>query len=735
MADATPETQAAGRRRSKSPGTVTELVKGLGNTSVKKIRLKYNEAFIVSDVRGDFAQAEREMGLYRQATRYLRTCNLFLEGYALEPLSHTIAENGSSCQVNLTNPRLTIEGTVIEPNTILVRRCLELHSQALLQTIDVSSFHFTPLTFELSLKVEADFYDIFEVRGWPREKRGHLYAPEESKDGLTFKYRGLDEVERATSLTFTPAPDRVDSEGVAWDLLLSKDQAVKINVAIRTDESGGQRFANGPVANNANEVLAPALLLDRPLPEVHTGNMDFDKLLKRGIDDLLMLCTSTPQGIYPYGGIPTYVCPFGRDGLIASLQFLPWFPEVARGTIAFLAAHQGDKVDLYTEEEPGKILHEFRFGELASCGEIPFAPYYGSIDATPLFLITCEAYLRWTNDLALLEQLWPNIEAAARWMTEYGDKDKDTFLEYQSTSDRGLISQGWKDSSGETISHRDGSIAAPPIALCEVQAYAYAAYRAVSYLADRLGKSEEAAYWSGVAEKLQANFLRSFWWEEEHVFYLALDGSKQPCAIVTSNAGQCLWSGIVPDALAQKMITRLSCEDMDSGWGIRTLSEHAARYNPMSYHNGTVWPHDTAIVGAGFARYGAKARAGRLLENLIQVGQYYEGARLPELFCGFARNYQQEPVPYPVACEPQAWAAGAPFLLLNALLGFEPDAEHHRLTLRHPLLPEWLQKLEVRGVRLGKQQVNLLVEHSDDGTAVILSGETGGTGVKLHVEH
>ncbi len=349
------------------------------------------------------------------------------------------------------------------------------------------------------------------------------------------------------------------------------------------------------------------------LPEFRTNDEVFNKLLSRGIHDLVMMSTMTEHGLYPYAGIPWFACPFGRDGLITSLEYLPWFPEVARGTLTFLAANQGTKVDPFTDQEPGKILHEFRSGEMANCHEIPFIPYYGSIDSTPLFVIALKSYIRWTNDLTFLKQLWPHAEAAARWMMDYGDQDGDTFLESRTNSKMGLLNQGWKD-SWDAVSHQDGALAEAPIALCEVQSYAYAAYRAMGYLAGRLDKTEIAAYWLKAAQTLQENFLRSYWWEDEHVFYLALDGAKRPCAVVASNAGQCLWSGIAPAALAEKMVARLMTGDMHSGWGIRTLSQRAARFNPLSYHNGSVWPHDNAIIGAGFARYGKKLETGRLLE-------------------------------------------------------------------------------------------------------------------------
>jgi glycogen debranching enzyme len=344
------------------------------------------------------------------------------------------------------------------------------------------------------------------------------------------------------------------------------------------------------------------------------------------------------------------------------------------------------------------------------------------VDATPLFLITLEHYIRWTNDLAFLRTLWPHAEAAAAWMREYADSDGDTFLEYHRISEKGLVNQGWKD-SWDAISYQNGTLAEPPIALCEVQAYAFAAYMAMSYLARRLGSPEDGLRWQHLAETLQANFLRQFWWEEEQAFYLALDGAKQPCKVVSSNAGQCLWTGIVPEGMASGLVDRMMRPDMYTEWGIRTLSANSARYNPMSYHNGSVWPHDTAFIGAGFARYGFKAEAGKLLGNLYGLSLHYEGARLPELFCGFERRRDYGPTRYPVACAPQSWAAGGPFLLLSAILGFEPDAERGRLVVRHPELPDWLEFVDMRGVRLGEQWAHLLFERTPSGTALIMKAD------------
>jgi glycogen debranching enzyme len=462
------------------------------------------------------------------------------------------------------------------------------------------------------------------------------------------------------------------------------------------------------------------LLRSRQLPAIVSENTFFNQALMRGMHDLVMMCVRTPQGLYPYGGIPWYVCPFGRDGLITSLEFLPWFPEVARGTLDFLAARQGRKQDPFTEEQPGKILHELRRGELANLREIPFIPYYGTVDATPLFIITLEQYIRWTDDVEFLRRMWPHALAAARWMIDYGDSDGDGFLDYHRSASTGLVNQGWKD-SWDAISHADGRLAEGPIALCEAQAYAYAAFHAIAWLAERSGHGDLSAGWLARATQLRANFVEKFWWPEQQSYYLALDGAKEPCKVVNSNAGQCLWAGIAPPEQGEAIVERLMRPDMYTEWGIRTLSSQAARYNPMSYHNGSVWPHDTALIGAGFARYGFREEAARLLGNLYGVSLHYEGARLPELLCGFSRMHGYGPTRYPVACSPQSWAAGAPFLLISAILGFEPDAQQGRLTLRRPTLPEWLSKLEMRGLRVGGLNGRLRFDRSGGETAVILS--------------
>ena len=704
-------------KQAATPTITLELIDDKEDSDVHQsttLTMKSGDAFLITDLCGNIPASRQEMGLFWHGTRYLHSCNLFLQGHHLKALSHHAAEYGNACQIDLTNYTFSDqEGHEVRQGEIHIHRELEVRHQCFVQKLTITSFHDTQLSLTLGLKVGADFRDLFEVRGAVRTQRGNYLPVQHTQDHITFAYRGLDEVERQSKLQLQPPAHTIHEERLYWNVCLQRNVPVEIILTATLNESQQQVEPALPEQHSWQAL---------PQPLVQTNDVLFNRLLTRGLNDLMMLSTLTPHGYYPYAGIPWFSCPFGRDALITSLEFLPWHPEVVQGTLNFLAAHQGQILDEFTDAEPGKMLHEYRTGEMANLREVPFIPYYGSIDVTPLFLVTLDEYIRWSNNLEFLRTIWPQALAAAHWLITYGDRDGDSFIEYHKESSHGLANQGWKD-SWDAISHADGSIARSPIALCEVQGYAYAAYRATSHLAALLGNDQEAAFWEQHAVTLQHNFLRDFWWEEEQVFYLALDANKQPCKVVSSDAGQCLWSGIVPEPQARLVIERLMREDMHSGWGIRTLSSVAARYNPMSYHNGSIWPHDTALVGAGFARYGGKAEAGRLLKDLYEASRFFEGARLPELYCGFKRREGYGPTRYPVACSPQAWATGAPFTLLNGLLGLQPDASRNTLTLIQPTLPAWLQQLELQGLRLGMANIHLRFLRLDDHTEVITEAD------------
>jgi glycogen debranching enzyme len=455
----------------------------------------------------------------------------------------------------------------------------------------------------------------------------------------------------------------------------------------------------------------------RSVAAVSTSNSIFNEVLCRSISDLRMLTTETENGSYPYAGIPWYSTTFGRDGLITAIQMLWCYPDLAKGVLTRLAALQATTNDARADAEQGKILHEMRSGEMARLHEVPFGLYYGSVDSTPLFVLLAGLYVNRTNDVTLLRQLWPNIEAALAWMDGPGDPDNDGFVEYHRRDDRGLINQGWKDSQ-DAIFHADGALAEGPIALCEVQSYVYAAKRAASACARRLEKTDVAASLERSAATLAKKFDEAFWCPDLGTYAVALDGDKRQCKVRSSNAGQVLFGGIATKERADAVVSDLMQKSFFSGWGIRTVATDAARYNPMSYHNGSIWPHDNALIAAGLARYGHKAAVVRIFEAIFGASIYMDLRRLPELYCGFPRGRGQGPTLYPVACSPQAWAAATPFLMMQAVLGLDFDPDRNEITLRNPALPQFLETVTLTNLGINTGRVDLQVHR--DGSAISL---------------
>jgi glycogen debranching enzyme len=457
---------------------------------------------------------------------------------------------------------------------------------------------------------------------------------------------------------------------------------------------------------------------------VSSDHESFGRWVERSQSDLQLLLTATADGFVPYAGIPWYVAPFGRDSLLTALQLLPFAPEIARGTLRFLAGHQARANDEFTDQEPGKILHEYRRGELAACREIPFLPYYGSVDATPLFLMVLAEYLRWTGDVDLARELWPAAERALAWMAAHGSAEEPGYLRYERRSSRGLENQGWKDSH-DAVMHASGALAPPPIAIVEAQGYQYAALLGTADVAATIDRGELAPALRTRAERLRARFERDFWLDDEQFYALALDGMDRPCRVISSNPGHCLWTGIVSRARAESVAGRLLMEDMFAGWGVRTLAAGERLYNPMSYHNGSIWPHDTAVASLGMRRYGLVEPFLTLTTALFEAVLHFPGYRMPELFCGFDRRPGHGPTRYPVACEPQAWSAGVVFQLVAGMLGLVPSAAENRLTLDGPRLPAWLRWLEVHDLRVGKSRIALRATQGREGAAVELLARDG----------
>jgi glycogen debranching enzyme len=433
------------------------------------------------------------------------------------------------------------------------------------------------------------------------------------------------------------------------------------------------------------------------VPRFQSDRDSLDRVLSRAVGDLLAMLSQTPDGLYPYAGIPWYCAPFGRDGSITALQLLPWMPEVARGVLLFQARHQAHDFDDFTDREPGKVFHELRTGEMAALREIPFVPYYGSADATPLFLILLAEYVRVTDDVALLERLWPHALAALEWIERYGDADGDGFVEYAARSPLGLRNQGWKDSF-DGISHEDGRLAEPPVAVCEVQAYVVRAYRGCAELAERRGDRERARVWSHRAGELQRRLHESFWLDDLAIYALALDRDKRPCRVATSNAGHVLWAGAAYDAQARAVGAQLMSPELFSGFGVRTLATGARRYSPLAYHNGSVWPHDNALVAEGLRRCGMASAFFDVFGGVLAAVEQAPEQRVPELYCGFRRAGDDKPVPYPVACAPQAWSSGAMLHFVRTMLGLSVDGRSRTVEFDHPALPPWLDRLDVTGL-------------------------------------
>jgi glycogen debranching enzyme len=604
-----------------------------------------------------------------------------------------------------------------------------LGKDALFATIMLRNYGREPAALELALELGADFVDMFEVRGTARKQRGILLPVEERPDGLVFAYRGLDAVWRRTRILLTPKPAKTNSGGASW--VLSLDHGACWTVEF---EAHCERDDRPPSRSSRSRVRAAEASWQaerrQSVAGIATSNVSFDEWLRCSRGDLDMLTTQTPEGLYPYAGVPWFSTAFGRDGLITALQCLWIDPDLAAGTLRFLAARQATEIDPKADAEPGKILHEMRHGEMASLGEVPFGLYYGSIDSTPLFVMLAAAYYARTGDRGLVEELWPHVEAALDWMSIYGDVDGDGFIEYRRKSANGLDNQGWKDSV-DAIFHKDGTLAEAPIALAEVQAYAYAAALGGAELAQAIGRSGRDRELRASAEQLKARFDAAFWVDELGSYALALDGAKQPCRVVSSNAGHALLTGIARPERAAQVCKTLMAPASYSGFGIRTIAEDESRYSPMSYHDGSVWPHDNALIALGFARYGLKEPAVRLLDGMFAAAQGFELKRLPELFCGFARRTDMGPTAYPMACAPQAWAAATVFGLLAAVLGISFAPQERQIRFDHPSLPAWLTELRLSNLRLGDGSIDLLLWRDRDEVAIDVVRRDGSIEVQV----
>jgi glycogen debranching enzyme len=682
--------------------------------------LKHGETFGVFDRYGNIEPfGLGEQGLYHEGTRHVSRLVLRLERARPLLLSSTVREDNELFTVDLTNFDMGDATVELPRDTLHALRSTFLWEGTCYERWRVTNHGRAAHRFTLELAYAADFADIFEIRGIARPRRGRLLPPRVDARSVTLSYEGLDRVTRTTEIAFSREPEELTDESARFAIALDPQASCEIGVAIACGRPASPS-AYDEVLHLAGEALAGRR---RRRAQVVTSDAQFNDWFNRSAADLHMMITESGHGPYPYAGVPWFSAPFGRDGIITALELLWAFPDVARGVLRYLAAAQADCTDAGSDAEPGKILHETRRGEMAALGEIPFGRYYGSVDATPLFVLLAGAYYERTGDRDLVAELWPSIERALDWIDGAGDADGDGFVEYQRRSADGLVQQGWKDSS-DSVFHDTGQLADAPIALCEVQAYVFGARRGAATMAAVLGHDARAEALAAQAEQMRDAFDRAFWCEDLGTYALALDGRKRPCRVRSSNAGHCLLTGLALPARAVRIAEGLFDEAMFSGWGVRTLACSEARYNPMSYHNGSVWPHDNALIAAGLGRYGMTAMAARLLTALFGVSQFTELRRLPELFCGFPRRPRQGPTRYPVACAPQAWAAGAVFLLLQACLGLSIDAPNRRLTFSRASLPRFLERVHIKNLLIGTSSLDLLLERRPHDVSVSASRPT-----------
>ncbi len=702
-----------------------------GPSSRPRRTLKHGDTFAVLDSHGDFGASQGGPdGLFHHDTRYLSRFEFMMNGAHPLLLGSNVLEDNLSLAVDLTNPDIYGDGRIVLPrDSIHAVRSVVLWEGKAFVRLSLRNHWNRPVRLGVSFTFAADFVDLFEVRGARRERHGEKSAEVVAPNEVALVYHGLDDKTRRTSLHFAPQPDSLYSSAASYRLTLPPGGCRSIFVQIGCDlvDDSHLPFISAVLAScreHRGRMVG--------LASVETSNEVLNEVLDQSLADLAMLITETPQGPYPYAGIPWYSTTFGRDGIVTAIETLWLAPEIVRGVLQRLAFLQATESDGANDAQPGKIIHEMRDGEMAVLGEIPFARYYGSVDSTPLFLVLLGLYVERTGDLETLKKLRPNAEAAIKWIAAYGDSDGDGFTDYGGTTDRGLTNKGWKDSH-DAVFHADGHLAPGPIALAEVQGYVYLAKIHYADCLRRLGEPDRARDLELEADDLATRFEAAFWCEDIGTYALALDGNRRRCAVKTSNAGQVLWSGMIAAGRAATVAKGLMASDFFSGWGIRTVAEGASRYNPMSYQNGSVWPHDNALIALGFARYGLSEPVCRVFDAVFDAARWMEFRRLPELYCGFRRRTGRGPTLYPVACSPQAWASGAPFALIQAALGMRLIPELGEIQFRNPTLPDTVDWIKLRNVTIGGASADILVRRVEGSLSVDLVRVSGNARVTIEM--
>jgi glycogen debranching enzyme len=716
-------------------------------TGIPKVSIKDNQAFAVLDPQGASPRIYNpgsELGIYYNDTRYMGIWELTVNGSGMVPLANELRNNGNTVVFSMTNRDLTrVDGEGrIRRDTFMFRRIIALVDDCFYETFEIKNFDSSEHVLQIEVWTGGRFDDLFEVRGYARIKRGKMLDIEESKaPGVmttVHQYEGLDgKIRKSFVRRYFEAEKIHFAPGLAGyftRVVVPPKQTVSLKSVVSFDRDPAEKVYDKVFPEVAVAELMTTLYQNRHKSLVssvsfESNNAIVNRSLTNAQTDISMLLTREKSDgvgdtLYPYAGIPWFSAPFGRDGIITAYQMLPWAPQLAKGVLDYVFRTMGSRFDAFTDEQPGKIFHEMRRGEMAKTREVPYIPYYGSVDSTPLALILLHEYVRWSLDLKSLKDFWPEALRALEWIEKWGDFDHDGFLEYMKQSPTGLVNQGWKDSH-DSIMYEDGKLAEPPIHLCEVQAYAYRARLGMSELAALLGDSELSSRLRSEALQLRAHFLERFWDGQKKIIYLALDGKHQACSVKTSNMGHALWGEILPTEHARSICDHLMSDAMFSGHGIRTLADTEKSYNPLSYHNGSIWPHDNSLIMEGFRSYGFVPELERMSTALISVLEGTDDFRLPELFCGFRRRGDDPPVPYEVACKPQAWAAGSLFLMLKSMLGLSMDLKQNYLVLNAPTLTEKMNWLEIKGLSGRDWEIDLVFRRSKGGTVAEVSRKSG----------
>jgi len=675
--------------------------------------LKDRDTFLVADSHGDIVGAAD--GLFHDDTRILSRWELTLGERSPTLLSGAVSQDNvyfTSHGLNRAIPAPA--GPAAPPGVVHLERKRFLWGERLYERIRLTNYSTDVMGLPLVFRFEADFRDMFEVRGARRRGRGHSFPAVLGARSVEFRYEGLDKVARTSVVIFSEAPTSMSEAHAEFHVALQSDECRELYVEVGSVEAGWpgrERF-------RAAAARARFAMRERRRngARITTNGRLFNAWIDKSRSDLALLTTPMQTGPYPYAGIPWFSTAFGRDGIITAWQILWFEPTLAKGVLSYLAAWQAQEASAFRDSEPGKIMHETRRGEMAALGEVPFGRYYGGVDTTPLFVALAGAYAERTGDYAQLDRWWPALERAAGWITMMADRHPLGLISYARAMDGGLTNQGWKD-SGDSIFHADGRFPQGPVALVEVQGYAYAAYRTMAALTARRGDPRAAERWSGRAAALRTVVEDRFWMAEEGFYGIALDGQNALCRVVASNPGHLLFTGLPRADRAQKVAERLFSSDFFSGWGLRTLANDQPRFNPMSYHNGSVWPHDTALSALGMSYYGERTGVLKLTSALFEAATQLE-MRLPELFCGFPRAAGEAPVAYPVACLPQAWAAGAVFMMLQACLGLSIAGETAEVEIRNPTLPVGIDRLSIADLQVGDGAIDLIFERQGGRVAV-----------------